>query len=137
MTNNLWDEGKQARDYDDVAPTSMLPGSRPCAAGETLGLCRFNTFNAGDTRVYMQNASYVKLREITINYQAPDSWAQKIPGGKSLRFNLSGRNLALFSDYWGFDPEFNNFGNTHFNRFIDLAPFPPSRQFFFSVDVGF
>ena len=137
MTNNLWDEGKQARDYDDVAPTSMLPGSRPCAANETLGLCRFNTFNAGDTRVYMQKASYVKLREITINYQAPDSWAQKIPGGKSLRFNLSGRNLALFSDYWGFDPEFNNFGNTNFNRFIDLAPFPPSRQFFFSVDVGF
>jgi hypothetical protein len=137
MTNNLWDEGKQARDYDDAAPTSMLPGSRPCAANETLGLCRFNTFNAGDTRVYMQNASYVKLREITINYQAPDSWAQKIPGGKSLRFNLSGRNLALFSDYWGFDPEFNNFGNTNFNRFIDLAPFPPSRQFFFSVDVGF
>jgi len=137
MTNNLWDEGKQARDYDDVAPASMLPGSRPCAPNETLGLCRFNTFNAGDTRVYMQNASYVKLREITINYQAPDSWAQKIPGGKSLRFNLSGRNLALFSDYWGFDPEFNNFGNTNFNRFIDLAPFPPSRQFFFSVDVGF
>ena len=137
MTNNLWDEGKQARDYDDAAPTSMLPGSRPCAANETLGLCRFNTFNAGDTRVYMQNASYVKLREITINYQAPDSWAQKIPGGKSLRFNLSGRNLALFSNYWGFDPEFNNFGNTNFNRFIDLAPFPPSRQFFFSVDVGF
>ena len=137
MTNNLWDEGKQARDYDDAAPTSMLPGSRPCAAGETLGLCRYNTFNAGDTRVYMQNASYVKLREVTINYQAPDSWAQKIPGGKSLRFNLSGRNLALFSKYWGFDPEFNNFGNTNFNRFIDLAPFPPSRQFFFSVDVGF
>ena len=137
MTNNLWDEGKQARDYDDAAPTSMLPGSRPCAANETLGLCRFNTFNAGDTRVYMQKASYVKLREVTINYQAPDSWAQKIPGGKSLRFNLSGRNLALFSNYWGFDPEFNNFGNTNFNRFIDLAPFPPSRQFFFSVDVGF
>ena len=137
MTNNLWDEGKQSRDYDDAAPTSMLPGSRPCGATETLGLCRYNTFNAGDTRVYMQNGSYVKLREVTINYQAPDSWAQKIPGGKSLRFNLSGRNLALFTNYWGFDPEFNNFGNTNFNRFIDLAPFPPSRQFFFSVDVGF
>ena len=51
--------------------------------------------------------------------------------------HLSGRNLAIFSDYWGFDPEFNNFGNSNFNRFIDLAPFPPSRQFFFSVDVGF
>jgi hypothetical protein len=62
---------------------------------------------------------------------------QKIPGARSLRFNVSGRNLALFTDYWSFDPEFNNFGNTNFNRFIDLAPFPSSRQFFLSVDVGF
>lgn len=144
MTNNLWDEGGNSRDYDDVAPSSIVPGSRPCTANGqaggtpiTLGECRYATFNAGDTRPYMQLGSYVKLREITVNYQAPDSWAQKIPGGKSLRFNLSGRNLALFSDYWGFDPEFNNFGNSNFNRFIDLAPFPPSRQFFFSVDVGF
>jgi hypothetical protein len=54
-----------------------------------------------------------------------------------MRFNLSGRNLLMISDYWSYDPEFNNFGNTNFNRFIDLAPFPSSRQFFFSVDLGF
>jgi hypothetical protein len=136
MTNNLWDEGGNSRDYDAAAPTSILPGSRACGT-QTLGACRYATFNGGDTRVYMQVASYVKLREVTLNYQAPQAWADRIPGAKSLRFNLSGRNLAIFSDYWGFDPEFNNFGNTNFNRFIDLAPFPPSRQFFLSVDVGF
>ncbi len=144
MTNNLWDEGGQSRDYDDVAPSSILPGSRPCTANgqvggtpTTLGECRYATFNAGDVRPYMQNGSYVKLREVAVNYQAPDRWAALIPGAKSLRFNASGRNLILFSGYWGFDPEFNNFGNTNFNRFIDLAPFPSSRQFFLSVDVGF
>jgi TonB-linked SusC/RagA family outer membrane protein len=136
MTNNLWDEGGNSRDYDDAAPTSIVPGSRACGT-QTLGECRYATFNGGDTRPYMQVGSYVKLREVTVNYQAPQAWADRIPGAKSLRFNLSGRNLALFSDYWGFDPEFNNFGNTNFNRFIDLAPFPPSRQFFLSVDVGF
>lgn len=142
MTNNLWDEGGNSRDYDAAAPATIIPasGNQPASAAcgnRTLGDCRYFTFNGGDTRVYMQNGSYVKLREITVNYQAPDSWAQKLPGAKSLRFNLSGRNLALWSDYWGYDPEFNNFGNTNFNRFIDLAPFPPSRQFFFTVDVGF
>ncbi len=144
MTNNLWDEGGQSRDYDNVAPSSILSGSRPCTASgqaggtpTTLGDCRYATFNGGDVRPYMQKGTYVKLREVTVNFQAPDSWASKIPGGKSLRFNLSGRNLALWTDYWSFDPEFNNFGNTNFNRFIDLAPFPSSRQFFFSVDVGF
>ena len=142
MTNNLWDEGGNSRDYDAAAPTTIVPetANQPASAAcgqRTLGDCRYFTFNGGDTRVYMQNASYVKLREVTVNFQAPDSWARRLPGAKSLRLNLSGRNLAIFSDYWGYDPEFNNFGNTNFNRFIDLAPFPPSRQFFFTVDVGF
>ena len=136
MTNNLWDEGGQSRDYDAAAPTSILPGSRACGT-QTLGECRYATFNGGDIRPYIQKGSYVTLREVTLNYQAPETWAKKIPGARSLRFNVSGRNLALFTDYWSFDPEFNNFGNTNFNRFIDLAPFPSSRQFFLSVDVGF
>jgi len=119
MTNNLYDEGGQARDY------------------VSAGAKRYETFSKNDSRPYVQAGTYVKLREVTLNYQAPDSWATKIPGARSLRFNLSGRNLALFSKYWGFDPEFSNFGNSNFNRFIDLAPFPSSRQFFFSVDIGF
>ena len=119
MTNNLWDEGGQARDF--------------VAKGEA----RYKTFNSGDIRPYVQDGSYVKIREVTLNYQAPDSWAARLPGARSLRFNLSARNVALISDYWSYDPEFNNFGNTNFNRFIDLAPFPSSRQFFFSIDLGF
>ncbi|MCC6430202.1 MAG: TonB-dependent receptor plug domain-containing protein [Gemmatimonadaceae bacterium] len=119
MTNNLFDEGGQSRDYVEK------------------GADRYATFDGGDIRPYLQSGTYVKIREVNLNLQAPDSWASKVPGARSLRFNLSGRNLALFSKYWSFDPEFNNFGNTNFNRFIDLAPFPSSRQFFFSVDVGF
>jgi hypothetical protein len=127
MTNNLFDEGGQARDYDDPAPDG---------SGK-LGDFRNATFNAGDIRPYIQNGSFVKIREVTVNFEAPQSWASRFPGANSLRLSFSGRNLALFSDYWGFDPEFNNFGNTNFNRFIDLGPFPTSRQFFFTVDVGF
>ncbi len=119
MTNNLFDEGGQSRDF--VA----------------LGEDRYSTFAAGDIRPYIQKGTYVKLREVTLNYQAPNSWAQKIPGASSLRFNLSGRNLKLWSKYWSYDPEFSNFGNSNFTRFIDLAPFPSSRQYFFSIDVGF
>ena len=136
MTNNLWDEGGQSRDFTATAPNSILPDSRACGT-EGLGACRYATFNSGDIRPYIQKGSYVKIREVTLNYQAPDALAKKIPGASSLRFNLAGRNLAIFSKYWSFDPEFSNFGNSNFNRFIDLAPFPASRQFFFSVDVGF
>ncbi len=126
MTNNLFDEGGQARDFDDVAPD-----------GGKLGDFRYGQFADGDIRPYIQKGSFVKIREVTLNYQAPTSLATRLPGATSLRFTASARNIALFTDYWSFDPEFNNFGNTNFNRFIDLGPFPSSRQFFFSVDVGF
>jgi hypothetical protein len=51
--------------------------------------------------------------------------------------SLSGRNLFIFSKYNGYDPEVNNGGNLAPGRFVDLAPFPPSRSFFFTLDVSF
>jgi len=35
------------------------------------------------------------------------------------------------------DPEVSNFGNQALNRNVDVAPFPPSRSFFLSFDLGF
>jgi hypothetical protein len=68
----------------------------------------------------------------------PEAFTQRVGlGVRNLRVSLSGRNLATWSSYWGSDPEVNNFGNQTVSRFVDLAPYPPSRSFFFSVDVGF
>lgn len=127
MTNNLWDEGGNSRDFDKPFGST------------TLGDYRYNqTFGSGDSRIYIQPGTFLKLREITVSYQAPNAFVNKwLKGAKDLRVSLSGRNLWVKTDYWSYDPEFNNFGNTNFNRFIDLAPFPTSRQFFFSVDLGY
>ncbi|MEP6779975.1 MAG: TonB-dependent receptor plug domain-containing protein, partial [Gemmatimonadaceae bacterium] len=120
ITNETYDEGGNARDYVQ------------------FGAARQATYHSGnDIRPYLQSGTYVKLRELTVSFQAPDSWAAKLKGAKSLRLNASGRNLALWSKYWSYDPEFSNFGNQNFNRFIDLNPFPASRQFFFSIDLGY
>ena len=56
---------------------------------------------------------------------------------KRVRFKVSGRNLLTFTPYSGFDPEVSNFGNDPIDRNIDLAPFPPSRSFWTSVELGF
>jgi TonB-linked SusC/RagA family outer membrane protein len=129
MTNNLWDEGGNSRDFDSPSP---IPG-------QTLGEYRYSTvFSSGDSRVYIQPGSFVKLREVTVSFDAPADFTTKwLRGAKDLRVSLSGRNLWVWSKYWSYDPEFNNFGNTNFNRFIDLAPFPTSRQFYLSVDIGY
>ena len=35
------------------------------------------------------------------------------------------------------DPEVSNFGSQQISRFIDLAPYPPSRSFFFTINVSY
>ena len=50
---------------------------------------------------------------------------------------VTGRNLLRFTPYRGLDPEVSNFANQAIVRNIDVAPFPPSRSFYFSIDLGF
>lgn len=90
--------------------------------------------NAG---VYIEDATFVKLREVTLTYNLPESFVTSIPGVKTARWSISGRNLLTFTNYSGLDPEVSNFGNQAIARNIDVAPFPPSRSFWTSIDVGF
>jgi TonB-linked SusC/RagA family outer membrane protein len=90
--------------------------------------------NAG---VYVEDATFVKLREVTLTYNLPSEYVTRIPGVRSARLSVSGRNLLTFSNYSGLDPEVSNFGNQAIARNIDVAPFPPSRSFWTSIDVGF
>ncbi len=126
MTKNLYDEGGNSRDYDDPSPDPA----------QTLGAFRYATFAKGDISTYIDDGTYLKLRELSVTYDAPRSWAN-LAKAREMRISFQGRNLLMISDYWGSDPEFNNFGNANFSRFIDLGPYPPSRQFFLSIDLGY
>lgn len=126
MTKNLWDEGGNSRDYDDPSPNPA----------QTLGQFRYGSFQANNIAPYIENGTFVKFREVNLSFQAPTKWAS-FARARDLRFSVQARNLGMITDYWSFDPEFNNFGNQNFNRFIDLAPYPSNRQFFFSIDLGY
>jgi outer membrane receptor protein involved in Fe transport len=132
LTNNLFDEGQTSRDYDQPSPDPTV--------GATLGAYRYNKWAGGrDSRVYVQDASFVKLREVTLTYTLPQQWVSRLLGNRvrGARLSASGRNLVTWSHYWGSDPEVNNFGNQNVSRFVDLAPYPANRSFFFTVDVEF
>jgi len=120
LTEFLYDIGRNSADADD--------------GGES----RFLDWAAGHTAVYVQDGSYIKLRELTLSYDIPvESLGSVLGSVRSARISLSGRNLLRFTDYRGLDPEVSNFGNQAIVRNIDVAPFPPSRSFFLSVDLGF
>ena len=111
-----------------------LAGNSPdqVAAGNQ----RVTDWLGGHTKVYVQDGSYLKLRELSVGYDLPPGIPQHF-GMRTARISFTGRNLLRFTPYKGLDPEVSNFDNQAIGRGVDVAPFPPSRSFFFSIDVGF
>jgi len=127
LTKFLYDLGSNTEDYADPVAGSSL----------TAGEARLSAWPK-QTRVYVEDASFVKLREVTLSYDLPASITSRIGRGvRSAQLSISGRNLLTFTDYTGLDPEVSNFGNQTIARNIDVAPFPPSRQFWFSLALNF
>jgi hypothetical protein len=95
-------------------------------------------FKAG-LPVFLEHASFAKLREVTLSYALSPKLTSGLFRGsaKDARINLSGRNLYTWTHYRGLDPEVSNFGDSQLSRMQDLAPYPPSRQFFFSISANF
>ncbi|MGH7602519.1 MAG: SusC/RagA family TonB-linked outer membrane protein [Gemmatimonadaceae bacterium] len=89
--------------------------------------------------VYAEHASFAKLRELTLSYDLGESFAHWMFGSraKDLRIEASGHNLLTWTGYTGYDPEVSNFGNAPIGRTQDVTPYPPSRQFFLSLNATF
>jgi len=94
-------------------------------------------FNTQDARPFVQSTSFVKLREVTLGVTLPRRWARALAGANDVRISVTGRNLLLFTDYFGYDPEVSNYGQQSIARNIDLGPYPPMRSFFFNISLGF
>ena len=91
---------------------------------------------AADARPYIEDASFVKLREVSITYNLPTRLVSELGPLKTLQIGLSGRNLLTFTNYSGLDPEVSNFGSQPIGRNYDVAPYPPSRSFWLSITAG-
>jgi TonB-linked SusC/RagA family outer membrane protein len=132
LTAWLYDLSQSADDFGDPCNISG------CQAGETLGEYRLRVYPGRTSRVWVEDGSFVKLRELTLSYNLPEDLAKSLWGrARYMRLTLSGRNLLTFTDYTGMDPEVSNFGAQAIGRNIDVAPYPPSRSFWLSVDIGF
>jgi TonB-linked SusC/RagA family outer membrane protein len=84
---------------------------------------------------YIQDGGFVKLREVSVTLYAPDEWAQRL-AGTALSLTLSGRNLATWTNYKGFDPELNEAGQVNFTT-ADFLTQPPVRYFLARLNLTF
>ena len=98
---------------------------------------RLSRFGDGFTEVYVQDATFLKMRELSVFYDFPIDLVDLIPLARELQLGFTARNLFQITSYSGLDPEVSNFGNQAIGRNIDVAPFPPNRTFWFSLRASF
>jgi len=132
LTQLLGDLAANWEDWEEPTEGGSTVGSERLSACLTGGFC-------GDVSPYVQDASYLKLREASISWQIPSDLlsGRVLSQFQSARLTVSGRNLVTFTPYDGLDPEVSNFANEPLARNFDVAPFPPSRSFWFGIDLSF
>ena len=93
-----------------------------------------NPFAYGGGKVnslVLQDASYLRLRNVRLNYNLP---LDNVSFIRSANIYITGQNLFTITDYTGFDPEANSFGRS--NVRIDYSSYPLARTWMVGVNVG-
>ncbi|MGQ0813614.1 MAG: SusC/RagA family TonB-linked outer membrane protein [Gemmatimonadota bacterium] len=85
---------------------------------------------------YLEDASYIKMRDITVRYSTAAPWLRAV-GASRAEFELVGRNLKTWTDYGGYDPEINMFGLSTVERGTDFAVYPNARTIGFGVRLTY
>ncbi|MGN6420828.1 MAG: SusC/RagA family TonB-linked outer membrane protein [Pseudobacter sp.] len=83
---------------------------------------------------FLEDASFIRLRNIQIGYTVPAGLIRKASLSK-LRIYVGAYNLLTFTGYTGFDPDLTSSGI--FSRGVDRGYYPLSRSFVAGVNIGF
>jgi len=84
----------------------------------------------------VQDASWIRLREVSLGYSINSEKFRKATKLSSIDLTVTGRNLALWTDVVGVDPEINQSGVA--NGFgIDYFTNPTTSSFVFSVKINY
>ncbi|WP_443946800.1 SusC/RagA family TonB-linked outer membrane protein [Pedobacter sp. AW1-32] len=85
-------------------------------------------FNASD--FYVENGSYLRIRNVTLGYSLPNALTKKLKTG-AVRVYATGNNLFTITKYSGFDPEIGMDNNG-----LDVGRYPQARSFILGLSVN-
>ncbi|MEO1051090.1 MAG: SusC/RagA family TonB-linked outer membrane protein [Bacteroidota bacterium] len=154
LSQFLWDLGGTSPDWDDTDQYANQPAM---VDGEDNPLFRddngdgVNDLTNGQGRplqrstegsspeVYIQDASFWKIREAGLYYTLPSSVTNSVFKGfvEKVKLGVSGNHLFIFSDYVSYDPEVSQFGANPVASSVEVTPFPSSRRVMFHLNIDF
>lgn len=113
--------------------------------GDITNIPRSSFGNSDNSRLstrFIEDASYLRVKAITLSYSFSNKVLEKLKIS-GLKLYATGENLLTFTNYSGFDPEVNAFGNSNDpreqNTFrgIDFGTYPQARTAIFGLNVTF
>ncbi|SEL54328.1 SusC/RagA family TonB-linked outer membrane protein [Parapedobacter koreensis] len=101
--------------YDSwTTPGQIATVPRPYWGGAEPGNVAITTFSSR----WIQDASYIRLKQVSLNYDLPRPWLSKI-GVQGLQLYVQALNLLTITEYTGEDPE-----NTSYTGNLNVYPHP-------------
>ena len=97
----------------------------------------YNGINAND--FFVEDGSYVRLRELSVNYQLPAGLTKALRVGQlsAPRIGLVGRNLWTSTNYTGYDPDVSGGAGKPFTYRVDNFSYPAYRSVTAMLEFGF
>ncbi len=122
LTNikDVWTADNTDGIFPGVA-TDMYSGYNPT---DNTHLPSSNAFYSVDNDFYLRDASFLRLKNITLGYTLP--FKNILNTIQSARFYIDLQNVGILTNYEGFDPEYS-----------DVNPYPQSFSTTFGVNVTF
>ncbi len=148
---NFFFQGVQGNDVFNRARLKILGRSGDVPFGTSAEIANTWTptnttalipsINASNTQLesseFIEDASFLRLKNISIGYTLRDLNALKSIGSESLRLYVSAQNLLTITNYSGLDPEINSGGQDDRGGAIDLGVLPTSKTFTFGLNLKF
>ncbi len=92
-----------------------------------------NAYVISDRQI--EDGSYLRVKNINFSYTLPQTLTRKAKLN-NVKVYVSAQNLLTFTNYTGFDPEVNRFGQNTLSQGTDYGSYPGSRIFLGGLVLG-
>ncbi|WP_308991075.1 TonB-dependent receptor [Mariniflexile litorale] len=91
------------------------------------------TATLGDSDFFLEDASYLRMKEITFTYNFPNGLLGNINGS----VYVTGQNLFTITDYTGYNPDTNGRANVRGSFGWDISSYPLSKTVLMGLKLDF
>ena len=109
-------------------------GAGPVALTESWYNGRGGFFGGGIDEIYVEDGSWSRIRELSLGYLWNNEWLRNKTKLQSVEFTVTGRNLFLWSEFEGNDPD-TNLSGVSAARGIDYFNNPSTKSYVFNMTL--